>query len=329
MLNIVLILLFIHTLLYKIFGGNTNVLACGLFGYISGEKNHTFNWDKFNYLGRDNDERGGDSIGRMVGEDVVKFINSKKAKTTYEDFVINHKNSSPANIALGHTRKASVGGISQNTAQPIVLDLPTGEGRFIMVHNGTIHNWRELAAKYKIETTGKSDSMVLAEIIMNNGYGVLTEYNGAAAIMIRDDRHPNTLFVFKGESKNYQRVASEERPLYYYQETEDSMYLSSKEEGLYFIGGDVDTVFDFEPNILYEIFEGRIIDTTKYDRVNMSQSIVTETNYAKNTTHYNVSGFVGNAVGRTINQRFHEYGQQSYLDLRGAHRASPPLLCYA
>jgi predicted glutamine amidotransferase len=279
-LNTILILLFLHTFIYwATKGGRKTVLSCGLFGYIGEKNNHSFSWDKFNYLGRDNDERGGDSIGRIVGDDMVKFVNSKKHKTTYEDFVINYKNGEEHHMALGHTRKASIGGVSERTAQPIVLDIPTGEGLFAMVHNGTIHNWKELAVKYGVQSEGKSDSMVLAEIIMDNGYGVLKEYIGAAALIIRDDRTPDTLFIFKGESKNYSK-ATEERPLYFYQEDESSMYISSREEGLYFIGGSVDDVFDFDTNTLYEIYEGRIVSETIYDRSENFQSVPVAT-----TTH--------------------------------------------
>ena len=266
LINIVLILLTIHVLGYLIKGGSSSSLACGLFAYISTPKNHTFSWDKFNHLGLDNDERGGDSVGRVVGEDVVKYINKKNNKTTYEDYVINHKNGDPSHIAIGHTRKASVGVISEATAQPVVLPLPEGEGRFILVHNGTLYNHEALATKYGVEKAGKSDSMILAEIIMNHGDGVLSEYEGAAALIWRDDRQPDTLFVFKGESLNYSDKLAEERPLYFYQETDSSMYISSRCEGLYFIGGDADNVYDFQTNTLYEIFQGEIIFTKEIDR---------------------------------------------------------------
>ena len=266
LINIVLILLTIHVLGYLITGGSSSSLSCGLFAYISTPKNHTFSWDKFNHLGLDNDERGGDSVGRVVGEDVVKYINKKNNKTTYEDYVINHKNGDPSHIAIGHTRKASVGVISEATAQPVVLPLPEGEGRFILVHNGTLYNHEALATKYGVEKAGKSDSMILAEIIMNHGDGVLSEYEGAAALIWRDDRQPDTLFVFKGESLNYSDKLAEERPLYFYQETDSSMYISSRCEGLYFIGGDADNVYDFQTNTLYEIFQGEIIFTKEIDR---------------------------------------------------------------
>lgn len=287
-------LLILHTLLYMVGPKKSTILSCGLFGYIGVRGNHTFSWDKFNHLGLDNDERGGDSIGRVVGDQIEKFV-SKKTKTTYQEYVINTKNSDPSHIALGHTRKASVGEISQATAQPVVLDLPDGSGQFIMIHNGTLHNWEELATRYGINKTGKSDSMVFAEIIMNNGYDVLLQYNGAAAIIIKDDRFPDTLKVFKGRSKTYGNKVEEERPLYYYQESETSMYISSREEGLYFIGGDADTVADFEPNKLYTIFEGQIIEQVVYDRSDCSQNKV----FAYNNNNFNNnnrrSGSYGNA----------------------------------
>ena len=271
-LNIILTLLILHTLLYMVGPKKSTILACGLFAFLSDRAtgSQKFSWDKFNHLGLDNDERGGDSIGRMVGDTIDKFV-SKKAKTTYQEYVINIKNGEPSHIALGHTRKASVGEISEATAQPIVLNLPDNQGKFVMIHNGTLHNWEDLAKKYNVDKSGKSDSMVFAEIIMNNGYNVLTEYVGTAALIIRDDREPDTLKVFKGLSKTHSSKLEEERPLYYYQESETSMYISSREEGLYFIGGDIDTVIDFDANKLYTIYAGQIVSQEGYDRTQCSQ----------------------------------------------------------
>lgn len=288
MINSILILLLLHTVIYLFLKKKSTVLSCGLFGYIGQKDNHTFNWDKFNYLGRDNDIRGGDSVGRMIGDVIEKHVNAKKHKTTYEDYVINFRNVEASHMALGHTRKASVGGVSESKAQPIELEIPTGEGMFVMVHNGTIYNWEALAKKYNVSTKDKTDSMVLAEIIMENGYDVLKEYVGAAAIIIRDDRKPDTFFVFKGSSIAWQTV-TEERPLYCYRESENSMYISSREEGLFFIGGDVDTIEDFDTNTLYEIHEGNIISETIYDRSKMRQS-KTYTNRTY-TTRNNSSGY--------------------------------------
>ena len=64
-LNIITTLLILHTLLYMVGPKKSTILACGLFAYLSVRDNHTFSWDKFNHLGLDNDERGGDSIGGL------------------------------------------------------------------------------------------------------------------------------------------------------------------------------------------------------------------------------------------------------------------------
>ena len=69
------------------------------------------------------------------------------------------------------------------------------------------------------------------------------------------------------------------------------MYISSREEGLYFIGGDADTVADFEPNKLYTIFEGQIIDQVVYDRSDCSQNKV----FAYNNNNNRRSGSYGSA----------------------------------
>jgi len=273
---------------------------CGLFSYNGNRNDNKFSWDKFNHLGLDNDERGGDSIGRVVGDEVCKFV-SKKLKTTYQEYVINHKNGEPHHLALGHTRKASVGVISEDTAQPIIINLGEGQGNFTMVHNGTLFNYEELATKYTIDKNGKTDSMILAEIIAWNGFDVLLEYQGGAAIIIKDDREPDTIKLFKGCSKTYANKLEEERPLYYYQEDENSMYISSREEGLYFIGGDVDTVFDFVPNILYTIKDGEISDQVIYDRSECSQVKVWPTTVPKYHS------------GNNFNTKFNAYdGEEDY-----------------
>ena len=152
---------------------------CGLFGYIS-KNPKKFNWDKFNILGFENDSRGGDSIGRVINNNVERWVNDKSTKTLYRDYVVRFKNPDIKNIkiALGHTRKASVGKASIDLAQPVVLpvNLENGDvGSFIMIHNGTLYNHEELAEKYNVSHKDVSDSMVLAEIIRDHGFSLLSE----------------------------------------------------------------------------------------------------------------------------------------------------------
>ena len=85
---------------------------CGIFGIIN-PKEMKFDSVTFNMLGFHNDSRGGDSCGIFIdgkfeyGTDKLKlyqnfYATSKLLKTTKK-----------CKIALGHCRKASVGGVGR------------------------------------------------------------------------------------------------------------------------------------------------------------------------------------------------------------------------
>lgn len=50
-----------------------------------------------------------------------------------------------SSVAFGHCRKASVGIIDETTAQPVVLTNANGKVEYVLMHNGTIYNYKELA----------------------------------------------------------------------------------------------------------------------------------------------------------------------------------------
>lgn len=310
-LNIILISLLIHSVFYYRRGGTKGILACGLFAYCGEKDNNNFNWDKFNILGWDNDDRGGDSIGRLIGNSYSAHV-AKTPKTSYKKYVENYINEDSSNIALGHTRKASVGAATIANAQPVVFNLSEDEGEsyFGLIHNGTLYNHIALAKKYNVPHEGRTDSQILASIIMNNGFEVLKEYEGAAALVIKDPRIPNTLYAFKGASKSWGGIVEEERPLYYYQESENSMYISSKEDGLMFIGGNIDSIFEFESNVLYTIKEGKIINTETIDR---------SSKYQTNPTYRSTSNY-----GYGYNNGYYNNGRNN--NYKPAHKNKGPLL---
>ena len=73
------------------------------------------------------------------------------------------------------------------------------------------------------------------------------------------------VYYYHGKSKLYplSPKEEEERPLYYYIETRNSLYVSSIKESLFAIGGTDDTVFEFEHNTVYEVTDGDVSKAKK------------------------------------------------------------------
>ena len=313
--NIIITLLLINTL----FSRNSNILGCGVFGFMSNSINK-MNWDKFNILGIFNDPRGGDSCGRVT-EWTVEY--GLHIESDYKDFAAKYKNpEGKYKTIIGHTRKASVGGVNKENAQPIIFHTnskevkrrrkknPTldkfitdanGKDRVVFTgaHNGTITNYKELAKKYQIKVEGKSDSIILLEIIFKHGFDVLKDYKGTAAIIIYDFVD-NSGYVFHGKSPVYNRnaYAVDERPLYFWQESVNTLYFSSLEESLKFIGGSKDTVKELEYNVLYKIKGGKFVEEVKYDRAYVPQketvttSTVNRTSNARDWNNWNAERYM-------------------------------------
>lgn len=192
---------------------------CGIFGIIS-KKPIKFDYTTFCVLGVNNDSRGGDSCGIFIDGHYEYGVKENKY---FECFIENNKflkNLKSSTIAFGHCRKASVGKIDETTAQPVVITNSKGKAEYVLMHNGTIYNYEELAKKYipKIDITGMTDSQVMARIFYHSGYDALGEYNGSAVFAIADYRYkkPKVLF-FKGGSKDnkWSKKEEDERPFYF------------------------------------------------------------------------------------------------------------------
>lgn len=192
---------------------------CGIAGIIT-KTPRVFDYSTFCTLGIANDARGGDSCGVFIDGKYEYGIGDTRFFSNYflsSDLL---DNTNKAMVAMVHCRKASIGKISKETAQPVVLTDKNGKVLYVLMHNGTIYNYRELAEKYipKIDITGMTDSQVMARIFFNCGYKALEEYNGGAVFAIADYRggSPKVL-LFKGSSKKnrHSKEEEEERPLYY------------------------------------------------------------------------------------------------------------------
>jgi len=283
--------------------------VCGIIAW-SGKDSKQFNSDKLNILGLFNESRGGDSCGVAVDGEIYYGVDKNKK---FEDFIINKNYPKPKGIpaVIGHTRKGSVGLHTIHNAHPFGYGDLDGNYEFIGCHNGTLIDYEELAKKYEIEVSiynannvwdrRKNDSEVLLEILYKTrNINVLEEYVGGAALVFQDLREPDTIFAFHGASKKEvgdNGLIYEERPLYYYQESKNSLYISSIEEALLFIGGEKDkNVFEFEHNILYEIKNGNVKSAVEHqiDRSNVGQKKAYGGNFSKgganvSTTNKNIN----------------------------------------
>ena len=256
---------------------------CGIFAW-SGENVKHFNKAKFDILGIFNDSRGGDSCGVSTDGEIYYGVLTGMKK--YSQFIVEKDYLSPKRIpvVIGHTRKSSVGIVNENNAHPFGFGVNEKHDSFEFVgaHNGTLYNQEELAKEHGVEMSvmkenefnvkvfdrRKIDSEVLLEIIYKTqNFKVLSDYNGGAAILFTNTLEPNVIYAFHGassETKNGTPI--EERPLFYYQETKNSLYISSMAESLIAIGGTLyKNVDEFECNKVYKITNGNFASAEIFD----------------------------------------------------------------
>lgn len=273
---------------------------CGIFAW-TGNSNKKFSWDKFNLLGVLNDERGGDSCGRVSGDIAQYGIHTE---ANYSGFIEKNKVFPiRENIIIGHDRKASVGyAITEDNAQPVILK-EDGEVVFVLAHNGTIHNMEKLAEHYNVMfLAGETDSKILARIIYHKGFEVLQDYNGTASLVIYDRRRfletgETIVQLFKGESKTseYNKILSEERPLFISTKYNNSFYISSTESSLKSIGSNSKEIYSLKSNKVITIKDGvlqeEIIDIDRSSQQQIKEWESVNNDYKRNIYDYPYSTY--------------------------------------
>lgn len=253
---------------------------CGLIGFVGSNPN----LDKLKIMSLYNDERGGDSCGFAINNEIFKYANItedtfKKAFSKHhilKNFVI--ENPKKQQVVLMHTRKSSVGHAVESNAHPFLVEY---DGRkLIGVHNGTIKNIADLGHKYLTEEEMKhfshsTDSEVLFYILVKtNSYDILTEYEGGAALLWYNPDKPDILYGFKGASEplsfgfsnihTYGEV--EERPLYL-NYTPEGVYFSSLMEALNATGAESGKVLTLKSNTVYTFNKKGVEDSIVIKRV--------------------------------------------------------------
>lgn len=295
-MTILYLLLFAVLLINYFFGKKRpqSVLYCGLFGGSFNRPIDNEILNKIKTLGFFNQSRGEHSCGYYNGQDIYKGVDDRKK---FVDLVIKDGINLPENpfnnIFIGHVRFATTGTHSADNAHPFLI-----KDKFILAHNGKIENAWTLCTKYNIpHTTIHVDSKALAELLNQEGYKILEEYKGFAAIMAHDLHKPNILYVYHGASKNYTGGAEvEERPLFYL-EQEEGIYISSLDTALNFIKKNKDDKANILPhNKIYAIENGVLKDLNininrgdcnvyKYENYNTKSAVQSSFPYAaKNNT---------------------------------------------
>lgn len=279
---------------------------CGIYAW-AGKDIKQFNVDKFNILGLFNIERGKDSCGISYDGEIYTGVGKDKL---YSDFILERDiQLTKYPTIIGHTRQASYGNtVNEHNTHPFGFGENNGGYEFIGCHNGTLYNDDVLAKRYNIETReekitvnahgtktyeyrSKIDSEILLEIIHSSkSFDVLAEYNGGAALVFSNTNEPNVIYVWKGASKDFNYASQpvkEERPLCYYKESKNSLYISSLASSLLAIGGKLNkTVFTFDENTVYKITDG---DISKAIKIKINREGATQKKEVPTTTYGHTS----------------------------------------
>lgn len=211
---------------------------CGLIGF-SGKTN--FNKEKINLLMLWNSfERGKDATGIYTPKNgLIKF--AKQAT----DFLVDTPFEEDT-LLIAHVRAKTIGVNTDKNAHPF------NEDNVVLAHNGTLKNHFDLLRKYSLEWNKYDvDSHIICGVMAKEkNFKVLTEIDGAAAMLMHDKDNPKIMYVFRnGERDLFKGYC------------DGNLYISSIKKSLELIG--CINIKEFKENYLYTIVDGLIQGTAK------------------------------------------------------------------
>lgn len=278
---------------------------CGIWGFsLKTNANRRMALQKFKILGLYNKSRGRDASGVFVNGEIFKGIGKV---SEFDDFIEDTIIPIPKEngIMLGHARQGSVGYKKTiDEAHPFLIN-----DDMVFTHNGTIKNIVELCDKYRVDKERFTvDSQALGAIIEEDGYNILDEYKGYAALAFTKLSEPNILMLYHGASKEYKLGSlQEERPLFY-METKDGVYYSSMEESLKAIReNENEEPVSLKHNRVYRIENGKFnldrianvsreeMNVTVYTNTNINSSVGKRHHIPMHTRTYGTTNYYNNS----------------------------------
>ena len=266
MLIKIILILSLYLMTFK----RSSVLNCGLFGAFG----DNILMDKIKILGIYNIIRGRDSCGLAINDELYHGVDdymTKEKNSSFDDFIENEifpEIEHP--ILLGHTRKGTMGKNNKDNAHPFKIE--TDNGTLIGIHNGQIHNYKDLCAysgmtEEEITEFSVDSKAFLAAIgkVFHDKEKLqylFENYNGAAAIVFYFIEDNNKVYYYHGESKTNQQYAmlSEERPLFLL-DCNNTVYFSSLEPSLKAINNSEKIIHEVLFNKLFELQIDTLIET--------------------------------------------------------------------
>jgi asparagine synthase (glutamine-hydrolysing) len=115
-------------------------------------------------------------------------------------------------VGLGH-RRLSILDLSPAGNQPFF----SRDGRYIMVYNGEVYNFKEIASKYNIHPQTHSDTEIILEAYAKAGPDAVKDFNGMYALAIWDKKEEQ-LFIVRD------RIGV--KPLYFYHKDNEFAFAS-------------------------------------------------------------------------------------------------------
>lgn len=176
---------------------------CGITGFITTKAEH--NADDFikdSFMA--GSVRGTDSAG-------ILYVDTKKGEYELHKLPVNgtmfttdnvaarlaRKVSSPNSLAICHTRAATQGSVSINTAHPFECYTDDEAYFLVGVHNGTLQNWKSKKGANAYEV----DSEWALNHILREGDKAFEDFTGAYTFVWWEGDNPDSLFIARNKER--------------------------------------------------------------------------------------------------------------------------------